>query len=87
MATRQRLEEKEDVSKREQTNTHTMIESLKIEYDITKSGLEEKCRNLTIELQTMREDGIRREGEGKEREKEIIRLQSLLKDATLVSPI
>ena len=45
-----------------------------------------RCRNLAEEVQSLREEGARRGGEGKEREREVETLRTQLHQASKVSP-
>ena len=79
-----RLEEREASAGREQSRSEGLLESLRSEFSQTRSSLEERCRGLVAEVAELREEGARRDGEAREREREGERLQSLLQQATQV---
>ena len=81
---RLRLEEREASAGREQSRSEGLLESLRSEFSQTRSSLEERCRGLVAEVAELREEGARRDGETREREREGERLQSLLQQATQV---
>ena len=83
---RQRLGERETSAERDQSRNEAFLESLRSEFKQTRVGLEERCQSLTAEVARLREEGERKVGETREKEREGERLQSLLREATVVSP-